>query len=962
MANNNLTIYYQNCRGIRTKLNTLFMNILSHAYDIIILTETWLTPDVSDNEFIDSRYSVFRCDRNRTISLKKDGGGVLIAILKEFRPSRLALSPPLSLPEHTIIKIPTYDNKFLLICATYLPPNTVESIYDNFINSLSCLVDDPCMEQIILAGDFNLPELSWVNASSYMICSPNSNYSKTSRLLLNFCSQLNMHQFNNLTNCNGRILDLFFCNTHAVFHSTISNLVPIDPHHPPFYVLVPFRKPSQIPKSKNVKTLSYYKSNYTAINIEIGSVDWNNLLNDLSPEQAVSIFYEKIYEIIKLYTPSHKPKNCKFPSWFSRSLVHVFKNKSRAWTKWKKYGNNSDYELFSIYRANFKKEAELCFKKYINAVEDSVSTNVKAFWSYVSSRTSSNSVPATVFYRQQTSYDPYTTCNLFSQFFHSVYESSSFDLKTWVPPPASPNNDINLSSLYFSQHKIQSGLKLLDASKGPGPDGIPPIFLKNTCKTLSLPLFIIYNKCLSHGVFPDVWKRANIVPIHKSGPKSDVTTYRPISLLSTLSKLFEKLVHNEIYPVLRRVILDEQHGFVRNRSCVSNLLIFSSHLFESIDNGQQIDVVYTDFQKAFDKVDHKLLLNKIAFNGIRGDLLRWFVSYITNRSQKVVINGYESNAINVTSGVPQGSILGPLLFILFINDVKHCFKHSQFLLYADDLKIYKKINNHTDCIEFQSDLDCFFDYCSYNKLYLSYSKCHSITFTKKQIVTNFNYSLGSTTLSKVTSLRDLGVHLDSKLHLDVHVDNIVNKAYQMFGFVMRASREFRRPSTYLHLYKSIIRPQLEYAVPIWNPYYKKYSEMIEVVQRKYLRAVHYRCFHKKISSKVLSKKYDLLSLHSRRILLEMMTLFGICRDKFDCTDLVNSLCYLVPRTVHGRHVRSRRLFATSSCRTNAGVRSPLHRLVETYNKQFCSSDIMFLSKTKFKIEITNTLKSLDPDV
>lgn len=952
----NLSIYYQNCRGIRTKLNTLYINILSHAYDIIILTETWLTPDISDSEFIDSRYTVFRHDRDRAVSNKKDGGGVLIAIFKELIPSSLTLSPPLILPEHQIVKVPLYGCKNLLVCVTYIPPSTSEEIYINFINALSKLFDDPNIEHIIFSGDFNLPELNWVNATSYMVCANNNTYSRTSRHLLNFCSLFDLNQFNNFKNCNGRVLDLIYCNMHAVALNPNTPLLPIDTHHPPFFIQIPFKKPSRMTTKSNIKPLNYRKSNYNAIKSDIGNTDWNTLLDKFPPDEAVSIFYEKIYEIIKLHTPTHKPKNLKFPYWFTKSLLHLFKMKSRAWIKWKKYGNISDYELFSIYRAKFKKQADICYKKYMNFVEDSVANNVKAFWTYISNRNPTNSIPGTVYYRQQSSNDPTTTCNLFSTFFQSVYEASTFDHMSWVPPPDNPHNDNNICNLHFSLYKIKKALKSLDASKGPGPDGIPSIFLKNTCDTLCFPLFILYNKCLASGVFPDVWKRANIVPIHKGGSKSDVSTYRPISLLSGLSKLFERLVHNEIYPFIHRVILKEQHGFIRGRSCISNLLIFTTHLFEGLDNREQIDAVYTDFQKAFDKVDHELLLNKIAFNGIRGDLLRWFVSYVTNRTQKVVINGFESRTVRVTSGVPQGSILGPLLFILFINDIKYCFKNSKFLLYADDLKIYKNIAVQTDCLDFQKDLDCFSEYCTVNKLHLNISKCYSITFTKKKLVKNFDYFLGNTALNKVSSLRDLGVNLDSKLHLDTHVDNIVNKAYKMFGFVMRASREFHRPSTYLHLYKSIIRPQLEYAIPIWNPHYKKYVEIIELVQRKYLRSMHYKCCKSRMSYQPLLEKYNIMTLQSRRTLLDMLTLFSICRNKFDCTDLVNRLCFLIPRTVIGRQVRSRRLFATPVCKTNAGVRSPLHRLVDTYNKQFGSTDIMFLSKDVFKSEIITILR------
>lgn len=955
MAKNHLSIYYQNCRGIRTKLNTLYMNVLANAYDVIVFTETWLTPDISDNEFIDQRYLVFRCDRDRIVTQKKDGGGVLIAVSRELKPSCLALSPPLSLPEHKIIKIPSCRDNYSLICATYIPPNTTEEIYIHFLNSLSALFDDPRVDNVILTGDFNMPQLNWDRKTSFMECSTN-NTSNVTRQLINICSQLNFKQYNHLTNCNGRILDLFFSNVHSVTYISDDPLLPIDIYHPAFYVHVPFIRTTSISKCKTPNPLNYYKADYCEINKDISNVDWSGLLEGLVPEEAVAAFYEKMFEIIRSHAPTCRQRNFNYPIWFTRSLIRIFKNKTCAWIKWKKRGNISDYEKFSLIRARFKREVDRCYKRYMTLVEDNVATNIKAFWSYIANRKTSHRIPSTIHYKQDSACDPTSVCNLFSSFFHSVYEPSTFNSDSWIPPPATADHDVNLSKLYFPLENIRRELKMLDPTKGPGPDGIPAVFLKNTHSTVCYPIFILFNKCISCGVFPDVWKRANIVPIHKSGSKNNVEMYRPISILSALSKLFERLVHSEIYPVIRHVIIKEQHGFVKDRSCVSNLLIFTTKLFESIDTRQQTDAVYTDFQKAFDKVDHRLLLNKIAYNGIRGDLLRWFVSYITNRTQKVVISGFESSCIHVTSGVPQGSILGPLLFILFINDIKYCFQNSKFLLYADDLKVFKQISNEQDCVEFQRDLDRFSDYCSFNKLYLSLPKCLSITFTKKINIIQYNYRLAYSVINKVSNLRDLGVQLDSKLHLDIHVENIVNKAYQMFGFVMRASRDFHRPSTFLHLYKSIIRPQLEYAVPIWNPYYTKYIEIIELVQRKFLRAMQFRCFRKQTSYQSLLKEYDLLTLQSRRVLLDTMTLFGVCRNKFDCPDLVTGLCYLIPRTVNVREVRSRRLFATSFCRSNAGVRSPLYRLVDTYNTHFGAIDILFLNRYNFKHCIIKILK------
>ncbi|KAJ8737841.1 hypothetical protein PYW08_000436 [Mythimna loreyi] len=218
-----------------------------------------------------------------------------------------------------------------------------------------------------------------------------------------------------------------------------------------------------------------------------------------------------------------------------------------------------------------------------------------------------------------------------------------------------------------------------------------------------------------------------------------------------------------------------------------------------MDRRVQVDAVYTDFQKAFHKVDHTILLEKLAFNGIRGNLLRWFVSYIFNRTQKVVINGYESETVTVNSGVPQGSILGPFLFIIYINDVKSCFINARCLLYADDMKIYKSCKNVQDCQLLQDDLTRLDNYCKDNKLLLSIPKCHSISFTKNKNKISFNYSINNQHLKEVDSVRDLGVIMDSSLHFDQHIKSIVNKAFQMYGFVMRSSKDFVRPSTFFNV-------------------------------------------------------------------------------------------------------------------------------------------------------------------
>lgn len=287
-------------------------------------------------------------------------------------------------------------------------------------------------------------------------------------------------------------------------------------------------------------------------------------------------------------------------------------------------------------------------------------------------------------------------------------------------------------------------------------------------------------------------------------------------------------------------------------------------------------------------------------------------------------------------------------------------EHSHFLLYADDLKIFRRITTSDDCLKLQSDLDLFTIYCKKNKLKLSLPKCKSITFTKKNNVIGFQYSLCDTVLEKVTLIRDLGIFMDSKLHFDVHINHITGKAFQLYSFVMRSAKPFRCPASYLLLYKSLVRSQLEYATSIWNPFYAKYKEQIEMVQRKFVRSMHFRCFHSKMSCDALLQKYSLPKLEVRRIILDVMLLYNISHNKFDCNELTNQICLRVPyRSYAVRQTRKPTLFAPKTTRTHAGERSPLHRLMGLYNKYFYDVDIFSSSPATYKKNICEALRTLE---
>lgn len=955
MDKNALTLYYQNCRGLRSKLHTLFMNILLHSYDIIILTETWLTSDIFDNELIDSRYVLFRCDRDREATGRRDGGGVLVAVLRSIATSaraRIVTPPPPPPPATTSLPAAIIDYvtiqldfglKLYTFSAVYIPPNQKDNIYFTYFSYLQNVFECATDTSNFIIGDFNMPSLDWCNKDKYMQPIPVSSTSRTANLMNDFLLLTNSFQFNHIRNKSKKILDLFISNilNCELLPAPIS-LVPIDEFHPTFYVMVPVENSYRHMQRKSNMKFCFAKADYQLINSQISNVDWEMLFKDKSSELAVNAFYDTIYGIISKNIPTKVVTSASFPVWYNSALRHIFKDKNKAWIKWKKFKNLSDYENFSMFRDRLKIKSESCYKYYINKVESSIKSNVKYFWTYISNRKKKSDIPSCVHYRKQMASDSVAVCNLYSNYFQSVFEASlvtdDYDINN-IQVLDNPESDLIISDIQFTVKNVHTELCNLDPTKGVGADNIPPYFLNRTAESVCLPIHHIFNLCLREGVCPHIFKMARIVPVHKGGSRKDVENYRPISILSALSKLFERLIHNTVYPSLHSNIIPQQHGFVRRRSTITNLLVYTTEIFESLDKNKQMDSVYTDFRKAFDRVDHKILLDKIAFNGIRGNLWRWFKSYITNRTQKVAIQGYESDVLPVSSGVPQGSILGPLLFILYINDINKCFKTCRFLLYADDLKIFNVINTYQDHVDFQADLDRFSGYCTENKLALSLIKCKSIAFTRKRNISNFTYTLCNTDLDKVKVIKDLGITLDSKLTLDIHIQNIIARGFKMYNFVIRSSCNFKNEKTYQLLYNSLIRSQLEYAVSVWSPLYKCYNDDIERVQKKFLRCVHFKCYRSIVSYEVLLKKYKLLSLKSRRQQLDVMLLFDLCHNRYDCPDLIGKLRLKVPYRSLSRESKKQKTFALVACRTNSGHRSPLYRMTKTFNDNFSCLDI-----------------------
>lgn len=435
-----------------------------------------------------------------------------------------------------------------------------------------------------------------------------------------------------------------------------------------------------------------------------------------------------------------------------------------------------------------------------------------------------------------------------------------------------------------------------------------------------------------------------------------VENYRPICLLSAFAKTFETAVHGSIFDQVQHIITPLQHGFFPARSIVTNLSCFTQFTSKALNCQQQVDVVYTDFAKAFDRLDHAILLLKLSELGFDTCLCNFIYSYLTDRQMYVEHKGNSSSRFLATSGAPQGSNLAPLLFSLFINDITNVIK-SQLLLFADDLKIFRIIHSVQDCDQLQNDLDLLNTWCLINKLPLNIAKCKVMTFTLKKKPINFGYSLDHQVLERVDNVVDLGIVFDSKLSFNLHVDQVRASALKMLGFIFRMCKAFTNTLTLKILYYSYVRSKLDYGSLIWNPYYNEYINTLETIQRKFLKFVIFTSDGiyppQGFNHVTLLRNLKLPALSDRRAYLGLTFLYKLCTNRVDCPELLSQLNFRTTPI----NTRFPSLFYLPTAHNNVMMRSPLYRICRDYNNLAAELDIFAMNPSLFSYTIKSLLYS-----
>ena len=395
-----------------------------------------------------------------------------------------------------------------------------------------------------------------------------------------------------------------------------------------------------------------------------------------------------------------------------------------------------------------------------------------------------------------------------------------------------------VSPVKITSNGVAKLLMNLKAGKAPGPDGLKKEHLTIDVDMVARALELLFQYSLDTGEIPSIWRSANVVPVHKKGDKLSPSNYRPVSLTCICCKILEHIIISNIGVDFDEVLHDHQHGFRQGMSCTTQLATVTHDIMSKVDAGQEVHAVVLDFAKAFDKVTHNILIEKLASYHIEPTVIRWIGSFLEDRTQQVVIDGRTSSPLPVTSGVPQGSVLGPALFLFFINDIFRATKTATLRLFADDALLYMTIRQPHDAAIFQSEINQLDDWATRNGMAFNSNKCQVVRFSVGKAATNpMVYKLRGHTLNNTDQFKYLGVTITNKFKWDAHVNEITNKGLQRLGMLRRVL--YRAPIKVKRTaYLSLCRPIIEYAGEVWDPHTKKLIDQLEMVQRRAVRFIY----------------------------------------------------------------------------------------------------------------------------
>jgi len=933
VLNDNITFFYTNIRSLVPKLHHLNNYIGIHEPTVVGITETWLDDGTPSSLFRPPNYEIYRKDRLHT-----RGGGSLLMVDNGIISKPVDVLPSGSTRVDAIACEVALVNDLRLGClCIYRPPNTTKdediTVYQIMTKFLSYDFD-----YNIIMGDFNYPDICW----------PLSAQSSQSEAFLTFCLEnfLEQHVTWPTRRQSNTILDLILTTPGTIIKDMEVNEEVHTSDHSVLQFSFPVRplRMKRIVKMRNIRGIDSVVFEALLSNYP----DWNNILLSNDVNKVWHSFLSHINSVLDSIAPYRVIKTRNFIS--CSKVRTALRHKRRSF---KRFSSNPTLENLAIYnKATVIADRRVADDLVRREIRVQSTTEPRLFWSYVNRRLSRDHTINSLNSGTSKIEDHVDMANAFNVFFASNFSQrglvqSDNDLSSISP------GTFSFSPITYTD--VLKVLKNLPSKSSTDADGLSYSILKLGQCAVAYLLSGLFNISLETAEIPHAWKMALVTPIHKGGPKNLVNNYRPISVTSCCSRILERLVRGQMTKFLTQhnLILDTQHAFIQGRSTTTALLSFYDFITDALDKNLSIHAIFFDFAKAFDKVSHEIMMLRMKQHGFRGKPYNWLLNFLTDRTQRVKIGTKVSEILPVSSGIIQGSVLGPTLFNVFINEIDYCLDHCHILKYADDIRIFRSSRRddssiHDLMIKIQHDVNNIYNWTETSLMHLNTTKCFVVAFGQTSSFQP-NYSISDTSLPFSSSFRDLGICVCSPFSFKSHMNSIVAQAFSKLGVINRVFRMKSRHAV-LQLFKAYVRPLLEYSSIIWCPHSTVFCQKLERVQKRMCRmipGIRHLSYRKQLES------LDIPSLKARRLKHQLIFLFKLIRNlttiRFhDYFSLVND-----KRTRGHSHT-----MAIKYARHNYRLHFFNVSIIDTWNK-LPQRIVDAPNLTKFKEELTSYFREND---
>ena len=834
-----LSIIHFNSRSLYANFGKIdqYLKQFTKPFNIIAVSETWLNQEKGlDN------LELYGYELNYRNRANKGGGGVALYIDRKLRYKIIeSMSTTINdVMECITIEICMGIKRNVMVSCVYRTPGSNIDIFTDVMERMFAKIDQKVH---FVCGDYNIDLLN-----------PNK-HKKTDEFIdtmLTMSLLPTITKPSRVTSYSATLIDNIY--TNCMDSSVVSGLLlnDISDHLPVFVVYECDHgnaKDNNIIEYKRVRTVE----SLNAFRTDLLAQAWEEVYNECDVDRAYDVFLERFQTLYDQYCPlqqcNRKQRRIETP-WITKGLQNASKKKNSLYRKFIKHRTTEAELKYKKYKNKLTNIMRSCKKEYYNKLVEKNKNNSKGIWNILNSiirkGTANNKYPDYFIDNNKTINDMNNVVNEFNDFFVNVGPrlADSIPDRSGEGGAAGDGIDMNSHSMFLRAVEENEIIDILNTSKNKTStdwNGFDMTVLKEVGDGVAKPLSHIFNLSFQKGIFPGKMKTAKVIPVFKTGDKHQFTNYRPVSLLSQFSKILEKLFVDRLDNFIEKhnLLSDSQYGFRTSMSTNMALMELTEEITNSIDKGKYAVGIFVDLKKAFDTINHDILISKMERYGIRGVVLKWLKSYISNRQQFVQLGNHKSSFLEIKCGVPQGSVIGPKLFILYINDIYKVSKKIKIVTFADDTNILcsgDNLQQLLDMVKMEiNKLKIWFDV---NKLSLNLNKTKLMIFGNRKIDARVQLVVDQVEIEQVYEIKFLGVLVDCKLSWKQQIKYVRSKISRSIAVLGKAKHILEQRVLYI-LYCSLVVPYLTYCVEVWGNAYKTTLQPLCILQKRALRTIHH---------------------------------------------------------------------------------------------------------------------------